>query len=939
MARQLPSTKFGSLTGGINRFVADAKPNQVVDGMNIYERDGDLARRPAFIPIAHGAPYLLPAGMVYVIKQEFPSTYTNYPNRNPIFSSEEFGGLNGRLWVGCRIPFDGVAWGDLTDQPSDDEAENNARVFPKYRQTDGGLEPIYGSVDTTLRRVDQSTSVSYYQSLRKSGFIGWNKTGFVDWTATTLNSITGYYWVALDISIALLIAGETAPAVVVMPTADPGLTFEISAPGIRCFLLNPVNGLHSLHTKNNARCMVIGSDFAAKRGNVLGGGLGYVRGIQDPTEIARIIIDEGGGASGQVAATSWGTTRAAGTWNDGTAGAITKHRRDYDWTASGSLVNGQFDGAAILAVDPTGASSNTIPVASGWNGTHPRNFENHRARIAVQPGPGGPPVGEVREVWRSDASATLIEIYDNWSAALNGNETIEIRRPPHFVRTLERGADYELSSHTEDALTLVSGRPYVRAVAGADLNRYVNFEVYRDSYWSLKPGLRWRVAYDSVTGRLIMTNGSNGLLEYDGRRTRRLEALWDSTEGRPGAATIELWRGQLQDLVTRNNDPNLLAGSQLRHSPPNGKFVVDFSGRLVVANIREREQSVMWTAPGALNNIWPFVYESLIRDSQNNPITGMRTLGEMLVVFTKTAIFTGTQPNDRGEIFFRPASQGVGFVSHDAVAPITVGSSNVLIGPAADGIYLFDGSEPRVLLDDWRRVLENGTNKNMLEFAVGAAWQAENLYFLAVPSSGSAELDRLIVVDYSGAPDVKIWVWEAPVVAISGDGVVTYDAFTAIAQDFDDNGNERVIFGHKSGHVTALYEAGRDGWNGEIIGRFRTKPIGADGQVVAFSKLLVTMRALGTDKEVTFRGRVDRHDRPVLDFSRELPSVATDALYGTSEYNDADALYASAPYRTYPINVPLGARGEQFDIEVESSAEWVYQDAAVLFTPKGQRSQ
>lgn len=926
------------MTGGINRFVDEALDDQCIEANDVWEKEGDLCRRPAFYPIGTNAPYLLGSGAcVTILETLSPQSFVTDLVRQPSVDST-VGGATVRLWIGGAEPFDGVDWRNIAASPDPTTATGNARIKAMWRDASNNLSPIYGTHDTTKKLLLQNSGSpieQFIQPFWKNGRFSWNKEWltYQGWALSTLNSLSRY-WVALDMSEGIMLPGETAPSSIGLPAST---SIDLTNKGVHIFLLNPVNGLMPLHTKGSARVVVAGSDFPKKRGNCLGGGLGYLKSEYTETEIARIVEDEGSGTSGQVAAAAWG----GGTWNDGTAGTITKNRRqtldgkDYDWLANNAsgIDVGQFDGAPVLrATAGVGSTTTAMVVPSNWEGPFNQNFENHRLRCVSTVG-GGPAAGEEREIWSCDS--THIYVRGPFSAAPANTQVFEIRKPPSFVRTREGKRDYEILSNTQDALTLGTSLEFQNALGDDDTNSYVNFEIFKECFWALNPAVRWCACFDSVTGRLIMTNGENGLLEFDGLRTRRLRALWEPTPGQPGAAIVQLWRGIVQDLVTQHNDPNLLSGSDLRHSPPNGKYVVDFSGRLVVAHIRERSQSVIWSAPGGLNNIWPLTYEALVRDSDNGPITGLATIGDRLAVFTKTSIHLGSQPNERGEIYFKPAAQGVGFTAHAAVAKIAIGGQDALIGPGVDGIYIFNGGEPTAVLDNWKRVLKRGVNKGKLERACGAALHSESLYFLAVAEGGSDSLNKLIIVDYSAAPKAKVWVWTAPF----------KDSFCSIAREVKSNGDERILFGMHSGHVCALHEARFDAWgNGPSsdIDPFtpyaRSKPIKIDGGRAAFSKLMLKFKPLG-EKGVDIYTYVNRSDIAPANTTIELGAVDDAAIYGIDDYNDADANYWPPSMRTYPLNLPSGLVGEEISIEINSANQWRFGGASVLISPKGQKSQ
>lgn len=94
-------------------------------------------------------------------------------------------------------------------------------------------------------------------------------------------------------------------------------------------------------------------------------------------------------------------------------------------------------------------------------------------------------------------------------------------------------------SNTAGVITLVpTSAGWVSVRATLDTNRYINFEAVHEAPWVLQPGHQYVYAYNTVTGNVLFTNGENGILEFDGIRTRRLRALFDNTDGVDGAAKV-----------------------------------------------------------------------------------------------------------------------------------------------------------------------------------------------------------------------------------------------------------------------------------------------------------------------------------------------------------------------------------------------------------------
>lgn len=79
----------------------------------------------------------------------------------------------------------------------------------------------------------------------QDGRISWHRSQFVDWSLTSLDS-TSRYWVAIDFCRELPTPDEDPDAVTLSGTGS----ITIDAPGIRAFVINPVNGLYSAKMHN-----------------------------------------------------------------------------------------------------------------------------------------------------------------------------------------------------------------------------------------------------------------------------------------------------------------------------------------------------------------------------------------------------------------------------------------------------------------------------------------------------------------------------------------------------------------------------------------------------------------------------------------------------------------------------------------------------------------
>jgi len=257
----------------------------------------------------------------------------------------------------------------------------------------------------------------------------------------------------------------------------------------------------------------------------------------------------------------------------------------------------------------------------------------------------------------------------------------------------------------------------------------------------------------------------------------------------------------------------------------------------------------------------------------------------------------------------RPASQGIGFVSHWSAQRISMGGQTILLGVASDGVYAYNGVEPVAVLDDWSRVLEKGVNQNKLHHAVAAVSQTKNRYYVAVPSAGSEINDKILVFDYFRK---AWWAWSCPF------GV------SFMTTDFDEGGRERVLFGTNDGHIQVLGEGDTD--DGETItGYAKTAslaPFGErEGSLVA---ALVDVSDLGATNTLSVKSYTDKKQTAKL--SKTLSVNGKQATFGAAYWTEdgaqADPSWADGRFLEKRVNQPNGTRGNKFQLELSGTDRW-----------------
>ncbi len=897
MAKSAPSVPLSPMTGGLNRFDGEAGSAQTVDATNVWNRTGDLERRPAFRCVAAGAPYMLPAGKV-MVKSWNGATWSTITGRHAgSIDLADYGNVVGGagLAIGCTEPFDGIDLPLLVVDAA--VGSSNRWLKPRYcigtTVNEANFPAVPWFLDTTLLASHTTDAV---HSLSRSGRISWHREWYDDWGLVSLGG-DFLYWIILDFSADPPRPDEPSVArtsVVGAPT-DP---ITLSTPGFRAFQMQPVTNVVPVKNRLGG-AVLVASSREEKRGQEKGAQLGLVEDNSGPTKIQILADDEGAGTLGTVTVPTW----TGGTTSRGSSG-LAKQDVSYDWgNGFGSGYNGDWAGQPLaLSVAPTGTPT-TTSMQFTMSGIVDTEFDDMVIEATTA---GGVSAGDRRRIYSTavSGSTVTIRVSPAWASAPTGTARFKILGPPHMVRFLEPHRTSEVNAPTlaeietsdNGAQTIRDDADCADRVLSSELSFYsdfVHFELGKELRWTVPSGA-WDHTFDSITRQLLLTNGKSGLLTLDGRRLRRLAALADENDPR-----AQDWLGGLNDLYRKNNLPTIGANAFLLSRPPESEHVIDYMGRIVTS----WGNRIRWSAPGSSNDLWPRVYEQLIRDSNANPVTGLARLGGLLIAYTPASIFASEAPGADGFFSFQPVVTGMGFISHRTVMPLPAGANGGLIGCNADGIYLYDGAMMRPLVEDWELVLENGVNDTAMHGAVAGISRFDNLYFAAVPSRGSRVNDKLVVYDFAAR---AAWVWDAP-----------FGGITAIGTEYSASGQETVYFGFHDGHVGILCNRERDDGIA-ITGRARTPPMQAGRGTMAMQSLLVTAEDTGS-QSLTFRTFVN--GQPDARQSWQGAFEGGNAVYGTGLYGTAD-WGSSANFRTRKLNLPNGTRGEIVQVEVEGTSRW-----------------
>lgn len=944
-----PVLPISRMVGGINRNDRVAGLDQCVDARNVIEDGGDLVRRPGFHAVATGAPFYLPAGACWIYVGNPSPTPGHYHDRLMSEAVGTLGGGSNGIFIACEEPFDGFEWGPVVQFPTP-----SAHRYLRVDYWNGSTWVAMTHIVDTTKRLVLSGANQWVVPLYGTGRVSWHRSQMSAWAAQdpANTTRTGAYVVRLS----FMDPGTGAAAPTRAAPSGSG-DVELAAPGVRCFRLEPIRSILPYRSKQGRNFTLVGSDRREVRGSELGGNIGAIKNLWEKTDLQILVADEGAAVMGQVSnpaiyraapgqawpGGTW-TTHVAAAGSIGTASTLTRTRRENDVMAA--WFANQFRGAARVG----SLAPNALAVQTTWNGVVFFNvtgsllalkadeFEHFRIRCVTNGG-GGTPVGEEREIVGNIAPSggqASITYHTPFSVAPNASNVFEVLRPhsrlrfrdqPPYGEFDEEERVYEVDSVPGGfTLTLRSGVAYEPDIADSDdNNRFCGYEIGPWFPWAVRAGRFWSGSFDRSTGTMILTNGASGLMSYDGESIRPLLATSD-----PDNFRVQQWIGLIPEDQLRAAGATITewAPGFLRSAPPNGQFVVDFNGRIVVAG----GNKVYWSAPGLDNDLWPLGYVQMIRDSENHEISGLAVLHGRLLVFTPTSIHAA-YPSDDGAMNFRPIIHGAGPVSHRAV--VAIGES-MLIYPTADGVYVFNGEEPQAILDDWTDVVDGGVNSMRLADAVGAYSLERNRYYLAVPSANSSVPDTVLVFDLKGK---TWWRWDAP-----------WGGITEIARDFDENGKERILFGTADGHIAVLGDYLTD--DGDAVTGWAKSKTLYPGGLETFRPTHIMMMANENGADVfplpsynlEARVYVDGHAvaQSIIQFM--APEADSTGVFGrafrlNSSVLGTGRLGSSERMLTRKMGITAFSQCTGFQLEIRGVSRWRLRDAMLLVSGQTQRSQ
>lgn len=190
---------------------------------------------------------------------------------------------------------------------------------------------------------------------------------------------------------------------------------------------------------------------------------------------------------------------------------------------------------------------------------------------------------------------------------------------------------------------------------------------------------------------------------------------------------------------------------------PRAKYTTFFKGLNWAANLEGRPFAIKWSAPAPYHKVWPGLSEEDLMEDDNSPITGLKALGEHMIVFKQDSIWQLVDAGIDGfglqQFVPRRVVAGVGCVSNSSIVQVR----GTLMFLAEDGVYAFDGTPNIRKLSDRIETTVRAIVPSKRTQCTAAKWKTRSLYMLAVPTQGDGTNDKILVYDYKND---AWWIWD-----------------------------------------------------------------------------------------------------------------------------------------------------------------------------------
>lgn len=900
MAKTRPQFQVSRFNGGINRYLADDVSNDCpAEALDcVVDEGGDLHRRLAFKSVVAGPVHLLPPQRSIVVTSADGSSGSAVTNRVPTYTA--FNSSND-IYVGGLDAFDGIQWPEVTNSAGTPSSHKRLQVA----YWNSGLAqwvtiPFILETTTTYRAGE-----NYSEPLGRGGHIHWHPSQLSNWGS---RSIAGYsrLWVRLRI---VDLSGSKV---------TPQQQWACKSPGVMTFTREPVSAIIPA-TLRGAPFVILGADRISQPGRRSFSSLGYTpKNLEAGAALSAWRID---GRSPQ----PLDVTRrfASGTWDQVTT--PTSHRSDLSGSTTpvgttGNIVD-QCQGKAPPWTSPEQYSYQAEPpwgsivadAIAPTSGLSASAFTTTDARLLSYPtgafrdyyllsaGSGAIATNDIRRIsnFTNGGSSVTFTVDNadgalNWALAPNTSDRFTLLAPPCLFKIAQTGAVHEPNKVGSATTIAIETKGYAAAPADYMSAGLIHFEVLEQLRYTVQAGRFWTGVVDTPYNRVLLSNGMSPLLEFDGRSLKRTAA--DTTSLL--AAKIAGTNPAGTDLATLGAHGTI--SDTLRSSPPVGKYLCRWGGRLCVAGGSSGKDLIV-SAPGDYNNIWRWWDSYQLNDSQQDTqITALFPLYDRLCVFTQKAVFEATPDPTTGGglgLSLRQVVQGTGTFSHQSVVEVPLSQGPALVWPIGSGIVGYANGQIFDLLQFWESVLPGGVNTARLERAVSVHWRERNACLFAVAQGSSDYNNRIVYWDYARN---RFWVWTAPFGISSMSTVTTSD------------GHEHVLFGTDDGFVQTLVLADTDDGNA-ITATVRSRPVQLfEASHASLRRLNFSISPLGYQGTVNYSIYLEESDDART--SGSFPIDTGRATYGRAVYGTDR--YAGETIKTHSVNLPNGTKGKRVQLQV-----------------------
>ena len=269
-------------------------------------------------------------------------------------------------------------------------------------------------------------------------------------------------------------------------------------------------------------------------------------------------------------------------------------------------------------------------------------------------------------------------------------------------------------------------------------------------------GLHWFEYNDSGT----LTRKAVAVADAKLYKMDDLDGTWDNITG-----SLTITAGNHCDFenflnevyITNDTDPPFKwtgTGNGSTMTVPTGltdaKFVKQFNNYLFLANVvvsGTRHNSRIYWSNLKDTGTWTATDFIDIAKDDGQEITGLRVLGDRLVVFKSRSIYNVFFTGDADIPFVLPgggkSNSEVGAASGFSIQEV----QNGLVFLSYDGFYFYDGNNSFRISDKITTTI-NGYNDTRFNQAVSLVQKTKSRYWCALPSSGQTQNDKVLVWDY-----------------------------------------------------------------------------------------------------------------------------------------------------------------------------------------------